>query len=494
MKEAIDSARNELKERSAELESLRAEGTRALTAQVAALRAERDKVHQGFVALTARRGEREAAVAAANSPEARDLARDRLANFDWEARVEAERLAALEAKIALAGKRIDLGTLQVQARAARVQLAKKVLERMEDRYSALAERQRSDLKRAVAKEETRAAHSDDPLERRRAKRTAELLDLESQVVAYEKAYATSGGVSLQEQTALADAAEAGYAQLRKMVDDGNVSPLDALRLKNDFRRIGPERAQIVRTDLAASDAELIAYENALTDAEIDLVNDSRDDRFDRESLLEQLPEARRAEASAMLEELETRHRALLNRRRSVLQKLASRAEETHKQVVRRIDTLDQQYAFIRTHIFWIRDAEPLGVATVAHARDESIRTARALARLALEPADRIALGPRLGRVRPGRPGAGRPPLAPPDRPEGPRPTASGSESSASSTGSGPADAAAEARIGLIADRLGRPLDIAESTSRSVGPSIHETSRDPIRIHDRSRPCGNCDVC
>ena len=60
--------------------------------------------------------------------------------------------------------------------------------------------------------------------------------------------------------------------------------------------------------------------------------------------------------------------------------------------LRRIETLDQQYAFIRTHIFWIRDAEPLGAATVAHARDDSIRTARALVRLAIEAGDRSLWG------------------------------------------------------------------------------------------------------
>jgi hypothetical protein len=392
MKDAIEAARNELKDRTAELGSLRSDGARTLTEQVATLRTKRDKVHQEFVALMARRAEREAAINSAQSPDARDLARERLSSFEWEARIEAERLAAIEAEITLAGKKLDLGTSQIQAKAAREQLAKKVLERMENRYSAMAERQRSDLKRAVAKEETRAASTDDPLVRRRAKRTAELFELESQVVAYEKAYATSGGVSLTEQTALADATESGFATLQKMLDDNEVSPLDALRLKNDFRRIGPERAQIVRTDLAASEAEEIAYENALTDAEIDLVNDSRDDRYDRESLLEQVPEARRAEASAMLEELETRHRALLNRRKNVLQKLASRAEETHKQVARRIAILDKEYTFIRAHIFWIRDAEPLGVATVAHARDEAIRTARALVRLAIEPTDRSLWG------------------------------------------------------------------------------------------------------
>ena len=122
------------------------------------------------------------------------------------------------------------------------------------------------------------------------------------------------------------------------------------------------------------------------------MNDSRDDRFDRESLLEQIPARRRAEANAMLEELETRHKALLNRRRNVLQKLARRAEDAHNQVLRRLQTLDEQYAFIRTHIFWIRDAEPVGAATLAHARDDSARAVKALARLAFETCDRTLWG------------------------------------------------------------------------------------------------------
>lgn len=396
MKEAIDGARVELKDRSTELEKLRAEGTRTHAAAVAGLRLERDKVHQGYAGLIALRGEREAAVAAATSAEARDLAADRLVNFDWQARVEAERLASLEARIGLAARRVDLATIQVQARAAHAQLARRVVERMEERYAALAERQRVDLKRAVVKEESLAARSDDPLVKYQAKRTAELLQLQEQVVAFEKANATASGLSVEEQKGLADATVTDFEGLKKLLNDGVVSPLDALRLKNDFRRIGPERAQIVRTDLAASVAELTTYENALNDAEIDLVNDARDDRFDREALLDQVPQRRRGEATAMLDELEARHRALLNRRKNVLVKLAQRAEAAHSYVLRRIDTLDQQYAFIRAHIFWIRDAEPLGGATFAHARDDSLRAARALVRLACEAGDR----PLWGRVSP----------------------------------------------------------------------------------------------
>ena len=64
-----------------------------------------------------------------------------------------------------------------------------------------------------------------------------------------------------------------------------------------------------------------------------------------------------------------------------------RAEAIHSQILRRIKTLDEQYAFVRTHIFWVRDAEPLGVATIAHARDESIRAAKAVVKLGLETGD-----------------------------------------------------------------------------------------------------------
>jgi hypothetical protein len=388
MKEAIDSARSELKDQSAQLETLRAEGSRALAAEITASRLERDKVFQGLAALNAQRGERRADLTSIATGEARELASEKLANLDWQARVELERLAGLEARIALDTRRIDLGTLQVQAKVARVALVRRLAERMEARYAAVAEGQRVVLKQAVAKEETRAAQSVDPLERRRAQRTAQLLELEAQVVAYEKIYATTSGVSIQEQVSLKDKTVTDFEELKKLLDDGSVSPLDALRLKNDFRRIGPERAEIVRTDLAQSEAELTTYENALTDAEIDLVNDSRDDRFDRESLLQQLPANRRGEANAMLDELEARYKGVLNRRRNVLRNLARRAEEIHACVRKRIETLDEQYAFIRTHIFWIRDAEPIGATTLAHAKVDSIRTAKGLVHLAMEAVDR----------------------------------------------------------------------------------------------------------
>ena len=393
MKEAIDGARVEVKDRGTELEALRGDGSKGHSGEVAALRASRDKAHQEVSALAAGRSEREAAVANAGSAEARELARDKFTNYEWECRVVAERLAALEAQIHLAGKRAELGSFQVQAKAAHVELDRRLLELMEKRYTWQSEQRQSDLKRAVAKEETKAAQTVDVLERYRAKRSAELLEQEAQAVAYEKASATTtAGLSVGEQTALADGVEKNFEDLKKLLGDGNVSPLDVLRLKNEFRRIGPERARIVRGDLAAVKGALTTYENALTDAEIDIVNDSRDDRYDREALLDKLPEGRRPAAETMLDAMEARHRALLSRCRDVLQKLAQRSDDTQTQILRRIRLLDEQYAFIRTHIFWVRDAEPVGPATLAHARDEAIRAVKALVKLAAELGDRTLWG------------------------------------------------------------------------------------------------------
>ncbi len=393
MKEAIDAARAEVKDRSGELEALRGDGAKNHSGEVTTLRAARDKAHQEVSALSAGRGEREAAIANAGSVEARELARDKFLNYEWECRVGAESLASLEAKINLAARRLELGSLQAQAKASHIELGRKLLELMEKRYTWQSEQQQNELKKAVAKEESRAAQTDDVLERYRAQRSVELLELEAQAVAYEKAGATdTAGLSVSEQTALADGVEKNFEDLKKLLGDGNVSPLDVLRLKNEFRRIGPQRAAIVRGDLAAVKGALITYENALADAEIDLVNDSRDDRYDRESLLDKLPESRRHDAEAMLEAMEARHRGLLNRCRNVLQKLAQRLDDTQTQILRRIRLLDEQYAFIRTHIFWVRDVEPVGPSTLAHARDEAVRAARALFKLALETSDRRLWG------------------------------------------------------------------------------------------------------
>ena len=111
---------------------------------------------------------------------------------------------------------------------------------MQRRYREAAEAQENALKQAAARQENMARQSDDPLEQYRARRRADLLELEARVIKNEQALAAGTSPELEEQRNLADRAEADFAEIQHLLDDGNVSRLDALRLNNDFRRIGPE--------------------------------------------------------------------------------------------------------------------------------------------------------------------------------------------------------------------------------------------------------------
>ncbi len=51
---------------------------------------------------------------------------------------------------------------------------------------------------------------------------------------------------------------------------------------------------------------------------------------------------------------------LLVRRRTVLEHLTDGTAQTLDQIARRLAILDEEYGFIRTHIFWVRDQEPIG--------------------------------------------------------------------------------------------------------------------------------------
>ena len=387
MKDALDSAKSELKDWTTRLEKRRAESASTSNTSSSTLRADRDKIFQRVATLKARAAERAAAVESAKTPEEADLARDRLVNFDWESRVENQRLQTQETLLALEAKQADLAVLNLQVLEARALLATKTLERMQARYRTVTDRQEHTLQQAAANEQKRAKMSDDPLERFRARHSAELLELEAQVLKDENALASSPYPTLEGQKRQADRADADFAGVKHLLDDGRVSHLDALRLNNDFRRIGPERARIVARERAAAAAQLAFYENALSHVELDLINDSRIERLELETLLEQLPQPRHAEAIAQYHELETRHTVLLEKRRLALEQLAGRAEQTHEQIERRIRTLDDQFGFIRTHIFWVRDQDGIGAATLWQAQREMMLAGKALAKLALELGD-----------------------------------------------------------------------------------------------------------
>ena len=60
------------------------------------------------------------------------------------------------------------------------------------------------------------------------------------------------------------------------------------------------------------------------------------------------------------------------------------AAETLQQVVRRLGILDEEYGFIRTDIFWVRDQDPIGFTTLAKAAREFNYLLYGLLRLAEE--------------------------------------------------------------------------------------------------------------
>jgi potassium efflux system protein len=394
LKDALEAARADLKEWTARLEKLRAELAEKPANAVARLHADRDAIFQRIATLKTRGAERQKAVESAKTRDDADLARERLVNFDWELRVENERLQAREALIALEPKKADVALLNLEVFEAHDRMATKTFGRIQARYETLAHRHEQDLERRATEQE-KVAKSGNALDRYHARRRAELLKLEAQIVKEENLLATSPFPSLEEQKRLADLAAEDFAGLQKLLDDGKVSHLDALRLNNDFRRIGPLRSQIKAHELAAAAAQLAYYENALSRVEMEMIDDSRIDRIEYENLLELLPEPLHNKAGEMFQDLEMKHKILLERRRLALEKLARRAEQTHEQIQRRLRTLDDQNGFIRTHIFWVRDQDPVGAATLAQARNELARAGKALVRMMLEVGDRRLWGGRV---------------------------------------------------------------------------------------------------
>jgi len=391
MKEAVEAAKSECHDCNANLEKLRA-STAGTNNTLSPLRVDRDKTHQRVAALKSRSDEREAAVATAKTPDEALLARERLVNFRWESRVELERLAVLEAQLAYEAARPDLAALNLQVLEAHAQLAARTLERIQRRYRQVTDAQEAKLTQDAVREQKRAASSDDPLEKYRARRAAELLELQALVLKIENPPAISKYPVLEEQRSLADRAETDLAEIKALLDDGKVSRLDALRLNLNFRRIGPERARIVSHELAAAVRHSTILENALSSVEIDLIDGPRNDRLQNEDLLQRLPRARQEKAKEFCTEIDAAHLKLLERKRSGLEKLAQRAELTHQEIERRLASLDEQYGFIRTHIFWVRDQEPIGAVTLAQCQGEVAILARQLHPLLREACDRSLWG------------------------------------------------------------------------------------------------------
>jgi hypothetical protein len=155
-------------------------------------------------------------------------------------------------------------------------------------------------------------------------------------------------------------------------------------LNNEFRRIAPEREQLVRNEMAVVEAHLQFFEDALTSVEIELFQDPLHDRLEHELLKERVSPERWTAGESLLLELERRHRELLVRRQKALEQLAQRSSDTLQQIARRLKTLDQEYGFIRTQIFWVRDQDPIAPGTFWQGAREFNSLLKALLRLAQE--------------------------------------------------------------------------------------------------------------
>ena len=395
MKDAIEAASTELKEWQSKLENLRSEMAK-WNSLMSARRADRDSLFERVSVLTAKNEEFKSAVTDAQSATERRLAHERLINFEWQLRVESLHLRLIEAQLALEIRLSEVRELRAEVYRVHIKVATKTLEPMQTRYQRVIEEEQRNLTRKRTDQEEKARTSDDPLERFRASRTAELLALEAVVIRNEQDLVVSPSPSYDEQKMQADLADYNFANVKELLDDGKVSRLDAIRLNTEFRRIGPERDGLIKSVMAPVEAQLQFYENALTTVELELLQDSLHDRFEHDLLRERLPSERWADGEALLHELERQHLSLLARRKRALEKLSARASHTLVQVMRRLNILEREYGFIRTNIFWVRDQEPIGLLTLTQGVREFDGLVKGLLRLVKETLNRNLWGPPSG--------------------------------------------------------------------------------------------------
>lgn len=388
MKEAVDDAQDNVENLTKERETLSASHGRKASTPLAAAKAERDEIRKRIAALGPKSAEADAAIGSATSADERELAREKLANLDWETRVEAERLKEVEARIDLESRKAATAEVRGKALDAKIELARVTAAALQARYSQRQDLQTAELKRKAADEKAKAEHANDPLERYRARRSQELSEAKARRSENERELKAPLPVDEREQAVRADKAASDFEKLKAMVKGGRSSALVAQRLINTFRRLDTERDAIRRDELARVTGLLARYEGDLVDLELDGLNDARGDRALRENLLNAIPESRKAEARALFEKCEREHRVEDETRHAVLTQLEERAEKARAEVLRRLRILDDQHAFVRTHLFWVRDAQPIGTATVPLLRREARDLARTVLEIAGDPLDR----------------------------------------------------------------------------------------------------------
>jgi hypothetical protein len=369
MKEAIEGTQKDIQDYQDKISGAPPEPTKEVKGPLAAMRADRDKITQRIAALKAR-GEGSDDASAPKTASDRKIADEKATNLRIETTVETLRAQCVELKITRASKGAEIAEANRKRWIAQAQLGRKLLERMQNRYNELAEAEARELQAKADAEQAKAKSIEDPLEHYRAGRQAQLLELEVKAVKLEQLVTAGSGPSLQVQRGLAEKAAHELETIKGVLDDGSLSHVDTIRLNSEYLSLVVERDRIRRNELAEVEQQVRDYANALTTVELELINDTIVDQVEHANLLDSLSPERHDTARKVLAEFEAKHRELLTRRRDALRKLVGRASETLDQINRRIDILEEEYSFVRTHLFWIRSQEPIGLSTVARAGSE----------------------------------------------------------------------------------------------------------------------------
>ncbi|AMV40621.1 hypothetical protein [Planctomyces sp. SH-PL62] len=387
MKEAIEGLKKDVKDDQDKLESGAADPEKEAKIPLAALRADRDRISQALAALKAREAARADAPPAKSAAE-RKLFDERGVNLRVETAVETVRSQVVERRLAQTAKLAEVAGVDRRRWIARVQLGRKVLEPMQARFRQLAEADERDLQRKASAEQAKADRSIDPIERYRAERLSELLDLEAAAIKAEQAATASVPPTLEEMRSQANIAEANFARIKGLIEEGRLNRIDVLSINADYRRLDPERRRVRRDERDVVEKRLRDYANMLTTVELSQIEDRLLDQIDLDDLLDKLPPGRRPQAVALWKELEERHSTILTRHREALAALVRSETEILDQVDRRLAILDDESSFIRTHMFWVRDQDPISLTTVGMAAGELRRLTRVslgLTRQALQP-------------------------------------------------------------------------------------------------------------
>ncbi|WP_165072786.1 coiled-coil domain-containing protein [Paludisphaera rhizosphaerae] len=383
MKEAIEGIAKDVKAYQDKLESTPAVAEKEAKGPLADLKAERDRIAQGIAAIKARADGKDAA-APPRSAADRKLAEEKAVNLRVEAAVENLRLQIVEKKIARTAKQVEIAAADRKRWIARVKIGNKTLEPMQKRFQRLSDEDEKDLQRKAKAEQSKASIAQDAIERYRAERLGELLDLEAQVVRAEQAAVVAMEPSLVDMTTQANIAQANFQRIKVLVEESNLSRVDVLSINADYRRIDPERKRIRREERDAVDKRLRDYTNMLAGVELNQIEDRLLDQIDLDDLLDKLPVARHEAATGVWRDLEDKHSALLERRRTALKNLVGDQQEVLDAIDRRLATLDDESSFIRTHLFWVRDQDPISLSTMTVAAGELRRLTRASIGLAGE--------------------------------------------------------------------------------------------------------------